>query len=540
MKEEKDMIRISLIAAVFFCSAMLVGFLNVSEATAQVISDEQSKTITLVAGQSHVVKAPWPTVRVAVTDPKVADVQILTPDQVLLQGLKVGSTDLILWNEGETKIWQARVNVTLDVAKLYQLFPGCAIELDQSGDILLVKGFLRSTSQAAQLHDYLQRAKVEFVDMTSIAGIQQVQLQVRIAEVSRNVAKALTTNFIYADTPFFGAVTPTSSDGTPLVSPTFTKPVSYDNTTWDASSAVSVLVGVPRANFDLFINALAENQYLRILANPTLVALSGEEASFLAGGEFPIPVVQSGTGSGGGGTSITVEYKEFGVRLTFRPTVLGDGAIKLYVAPEVSELTSLGSVRIQDFVIPALTTRRAETTLELKSGQTFAMAGLMRSKVDAVNSRLPGVGDLPIVGPLFRSVRYAKDETEMVVLVTAVLVEPMNLAQVPPLPGFLHNEPNDWEFYMEGKLEGKGPAKINPADAEWLRQMGLDELVGPGAWDYHNNPAAPSRADMEPQSINYEQQNSEEHQSDAQNPEPVSYDNGDGSEAFVYATDVEK
>jgi pilus assembly protein CpaC len=352
---------------------------------------------------------------------------------------------------------------------------------------------LRSADQIAQLRDFLEKTEVKYVDMTSIAGVQQVQLQVRIAEVSRNVARTLTVNFIYADNPFFGAVTPTSSGGTPLVSAIFTKPVDYLNTTWEATSAVSVLAGVPRANFDLFINALAENQYLRILANPTLIALSGEEASFLAGGEYPIPVPQ-----GGDNDTITIEYKEYGVRLTFRPTVLGDGTIRLYAAPEVSELSS-STVQLGGYNIPALTTRRVETTLELKSGQTFAMAGLLRSNISTIKSRLPGIGDLPIIGSLFRSVRYSSGETELVILVTATLVEPMNLVGKPLLPGFLYEEPDDWEFYIEGKIEGSKAAVLNNADAKWLHQRGLHKLIGPGAWDYYGNPGAPSKADMIPQ-----------------------------------------
>lgn len=246
---------------------------------------------------------------------------------------------------------------------------------------------------------------------------------------------------------------------------------------------------------DIFIEALAENQYLRVLANPTLVALSGEEASFLAGGEFPIPVVQ-GTG---GNTSVTIEYREYGVRLSFKPTVLGDGTIRLYVAPEVSDLTDVGSVSISGFTVKALRTRKAETTLELKSGQTFAMAGLIKRNDDAITSRLPGLGELPVIGPLFRSIRYTSGETELIVLVTASLVEPMNLAEVPPLPGFLHEEPNDWEFYLEGRIEGKEPAKIYPADADWLREIGIDQLFGPGAWDRYDKPVGRSRVEIVPE-----------------------------------------
>jgi len=259
------------------------------------------------------------------------------------------------------------------------------------------------------------------------------------------------------------------------------------------TAAVTIFAGVPRADFEIFIQALAENQYMRLLANPTLVALSGEEASFLAGGEFPIPVVQ-GSGGAGASNSVTIQYKEYGVRVTFRPVVLGDGTIRLNTAPEVSNLSDVGAVTISGFRVPALVSRKAETTLELNSGQTFAMAGLLQNTTEAINSRVPGLGDLPILGPLFRSVRYQKKETELVILVTASLVEPMSLGEVPPLPGFLHSDPNDWEFYLEGRLEGKEPAKIGSHDAEWLKQMNLDRLIGPGAWDSYNKPISSSQA----------------------------------------------
>ncbi|MFH1371886.1 MAG: type II and III secretion system protein family protein [Planctomycetota bacterium] len=502
---------------------LLCVLLAYSGLSAQVVTNAKGteEQITIVVGQSHVVKAPWPTVRVAVTDPKIADVQILTPSQVLLQGLKVGSTDLILWSEDETKIWQLSVHVTLDIAvheqKLLELFPRCQLDLSQSGDVLIVKGLLRSSDQAAHLRDYLEKTQIKYVDMTSLAGIQQVQLQIRVAEVSRSAVRALGINAMWRDNDYFAATRPGSSSGGALVpsagfvpfgGQSALSPLGFGTVEdFTLPSSLTAMVGIPRADLEIFIQALAENQYLRILANPTLVALSGEEASFLAGGEFPIPVVQSSSGATAGGTSITIEYKEFGVRLKFRPTVLGDGTIRLYTAPEVSELTSVGAVTIQGFEVPALTTRKAETTIELKSGQTFAMAGLMRSKVNAITSRLPGIGDLPIIGPLFRSTRYANDETEMVVLVTAVLVEPMSMAQVPPLPGFLHKQPNDWEFYIEGRIEGKEPARINSADADWLRQMGLDKLMGPGAWDYYGNSSAPSQADMTPEAENSSQEN---------------------------------
>jgi len=449
--------------------------------------------ITVIAGESTVVQAPWRTVRVAITDPKIADVQVLTPQQVLVQGIKAGSTDLILWSEGEQQVWQRKVLVQMDTdrfkRKLNELFPDCSLEVGESGEVLIVKGLLRRTDHVTQLHTFLEKIGTAYVDMTSLAGVQQVQLQVRVAEVSRAGLRALGINAFHTDDDYFigqrlGDLVPISI-GPPAGT------VAGDNTQFKFDQAVTVgspitiFGGIPRADFEFFLEALAENEYLRILANPTLVALSGEEASFLAGGEFPIPVPQAGAGAGT--TTITVEYKEFGVRLAFRPIVLGDGTIRLNVAPEVSELSETNALLLQGYYVPALITRKAQTTLELGSGQTFAMAGLIKNKVQAINSRIPGLGDLPVLGPLFRSVRYAEDETELVVLVTVSLVEPMSLAETPPLPGILHTRPNDWQLYIEGRIEGKEPAKIDPASAKWFKEIGLDRLLGPGAWDSYDS-----------------------------------------------------
>ncbi len=480
----------------------VMGLCGLLRAQAQGTSQE----ITLIAGRSTVVRAPWPTVRVAVTDPKVADVQVLTPEQVLVQGLKVGSTDLILWSEDEQQTLQRRIVVKLDLENiqtaLQRLFPGAELTASDSGEVLLVQGLLRSADQAVQLEDYLEKTKVPYVNMTSLAGVQQVQLQVRVAEVGRAAIRQLGINAVGFDDDFFfgqkiGGVTPSIDIG--AAGQTFPSPGAFNDPVWatpdsgiPAGSSVTLFTGFPKADLELYFQALAENQYMRILANPTLVALSGEEAHFLAGGEFPIPVPQ--TSSGGASSTITIEYKEFGVLLSFRPLVLGDGGIRLHAMQEVSQLTDVGALQLQGFSIPALTTRRAAATLELKSGQSFAMAGLLSSSDAAVNSRIPGLGDLPVIGPLFRSIRYRNEETELVILVTASLVEPMSEASAPPLPGITYKAPDDWELYVEGRIESKEPARIDPDSQKWLQEMGLDQLVGPGAWDNYENQSYPEAA----------------------------------------------
>ncbi|MHC4293416.1 MAG: type II and III secretion system protein family protein, partial [Planctomycetota bacterium] len=388
--------------------------------------------------------------------------------------------------------------VTLDPAyyeeKLAELFPDCTLTVQQSKEALIVNGYLRGNDQIVQLNKFFEKTGENYVDMTSIAGVQQVQLEVRVAEVSKTALRSFGVNAITAQDRFLG-VSRVGSSGSGILAPLLGINPSPDagsigvgGEDLSGGSFWTMFLGFPNSDLAFFIEALAENSYLRLLANPTLVALSGEEATFLAGGEFPIPVVQGSGGAGVGGTSsITIEYREYGVRLVFRPIVQGDGTIRLYVAPEVSDLTNVGAVQIEDFTIPALFTRKASTTLELKSGQSFAMAGLIQSDVDAIRSVVPGIGELPVLGPLFRSVRYETKETELVILVTATLVEPLSLTSMPPLPGSLHVDPNDWEFYIQGQIKGGRPASITPDDSEWLSELGLDKLAGPGAWDSYDS-----------------------------------------------------
>jgi pilus assembly protein CpaC len=490
------------VSVCLFLTLVFINCILFGQATDEVIIEPiavETEVIGVVIGESTIVRTPWPAIRVAVTDPKIANVQVLTPNQVLLQGLKVGSTDFIIWSENEEEIYQWRVRVTLDPVyyeeKLAELFPDCSLSVNQSKEALVISGHVRSIDQILQLRNFLDQTGEKYVDLSSVAGVQQVQLQIRVAEVSKSVFRTLGINSIVADNRFVGVSRPGASINGPLGVPlgigdgdldigsgalAETAPLGADNL-W------SVFLGFPNSDLAFFIDALEENQYLKLLANPTLVALSGEEASFLAGGEFPIPIVQGSSGGAVGGTAISVEYKEFGVSLKFRPLVQGDGTIRLTVSPEVSDAVNVDALQIEGFTVPSLVTRRASTTLELKSGQTFAMAGLIKHNVTAIKSSIPGLGELPVLGPLFRSVQYEKGESELVILVTAELVEPLSLAEMPPLPGFMHVEPNDWEFYIQGQLEGRRPISITPAESEWLSELGLDELDGPGAWDSYDS-----------------------------------------------------
>ena len=507
----------SLPASLLLFAMILPGSLGAQEAGSKPAVRakllEEGETINLSAGESTVIDVPWKVKRISVSDPATADVEVLAADQVLLMGKSFGSTYLMLWSEAE-EVWQARVEVQEDVPRrqedlarlqdeLRALFPESTLEVSRSRDVIVVKGRLSRVEHAKQLRSFFERFPYKFLDLTSVAGVQQVQIQVRVAEVSREAIRLLGINAFHTGSHFFGASTIGSASGgaansisiIPQAGAPAAQNLPFIVDAVGLSPLVTLFTGFPDADLEIFFQALAENQYLRVLAEPNLVALSGEEATFLTGGEFPIPVVQGGANTS---TSISIEYKEFGIKLRFRPTVLGDNTLRLEVSPEVSNLSEVGAVTIQGFSVPALVTRKVATTLELRSGQTFAMAGLLNRVSSARSSRVPILGEIPVLGALFRSVRYQAGETELVVIVKASLVEPTSPGKALPMPGISHIPPRHWELYAEGKIEGREQARGLPASAE-IKRLGLERLRGPGAWSNYDKTIQQSRSTLKPE-----------------------------------------
>jgi len=467
--------RLVLLALAFLLWANVAGAGEPEDGREEPAASQSSGDINVYLGQSVAVRAPWPVKRVSVTDPETAGVQVLTPTTILLQGHAVGSTDLLLWSADED-FWKAKVKVAVDLerltARLAALFPDSTLKVSQSEDVVVLSGMLAKAEHAAQLKAFMKSTGLNYVDMTSLAGVQQVMLQVRIAEATRTSIHALGFTALVSEDSFLGALNLGAEEGgsidpisivSPFVKPEFTGTI-----------AVSpVFLASARKDLSFFVQALATNDYLRILAEPTLVALSGQEASFLVGGEFPVPVVRATVLDK---PTISIQFKEFGIRLRFRPTVLGDGTIRLLVASEVSQLSKVGAIEVSGFFVPSLVARKAETTVELKSGQSFAMAGLISAVVQAKTSGIPGLADLPVIGALFRSIRYQRDETDLVVLATVWLVEPMETVEKLRMM-------NDWKLFVLGDVEEKEPPGIGAGQAEWLAAMGLHLLKGPGAWE---------------------------------------------------------
>lgn len=468
----------------------------------EVALDGRGEPIAAMSGQSRILRAPWKVSRVTVGDPRIADVQMMGVDRLILIGKSPGTTDLSVWNEAN-QAYHYKVEVMIDLERfqreLSDLFPGANLQLSHTEGVYIVGGTLSTADQAERVQTLLthvgDQAKVKFVNMTRLPGVQQVQLKVRLAEVNRTAIRALGLNVLKTGEDFFGVLqTGTASGG--ALNPVSIGPLKGSSVrggsfgfTEDVQTnpLVTMIAGFPGTNLELFIQALAENQYLKILAEPTLIARSGETAEFLAGGEYPIPVVQGGSVDG---VSITIEYRQYGVGLKFEPTVLGDGAIRMKVAPEVSELSDVGAVEIEGFRVPTVLTRRASTTVDMKSGQTFAMAGLISQSNRTRVTKVPFLGSIPVLGAAFRTVHDEKSNTELLVLVKAELVEPLSIGQEVPLPGVAEASPSDWELYAMGEVTG---SKASRADADWLKAHDWDKLRGPGAWANYDEPPSIKR-----------------------------------------------
>jgi pilus assembly protein CpaC len=297
-----------------------------------------------------------------------------------------------------------------------------------------------------------EKERPRVLNLLEVAGVHQVMLEVRVAEMSRSLLKRLGFNFSSINSSGRVQALGLLNNLIGLPSADFARTFIREIDPSDKINSILRFFGND-TSWTVFVDALKEEGLLKILAEPTLITLSGKKADFLAGGEFPVPVPQTGFAN-----AITIEYKSFGVGLNFTPTVLSSKKISMQVAPEVSELDFSNAITLNGFVIPSLTTRRVSTVVELGDGQSFAIAGLLKDDVREIISKFPLLGDIPILGALFRSSSFQRNETELIVIVTPHLVKPLDLAkQTLPTDQFI--EPDDFEFYLLGTLEGKGMTK---------------------------------------------------------------------------------
>ncbi|AEG48055.1 type II and III secretion system protein [Sphingobium chlorophenolicum L-1] len=422
--------------------------------------------------KSQVLTADRPFAKALVGNAEIADVLPMTNRSVYVLGKKMGTTSLTLYDSRNIMIAVVDVAVGPDVVtlkrQLSDLLPGQPIGARISNDSVVLTGTL---SSAAAVDRAVQIAKTyagdKVVNMMSVGASQQVMLEVRFSEMSRGAAKqfGINTAFLSDSGKVVGGIG-NAAQSSAILSDTNGRPIVDLSKILDSFGIGAANFSIGSLNITTALDALERKGVVTTLAEPTLVALSGETASFLAGGEFPIPVAQSNSGGGGGGggnsgNAITIEFKPFGVSLGFTPTVLDDGIINLVVEPEVSSIDPSASVTVNGLTIPGLQTRRASTTLELRDGQSFALAGLLRKDFQDTVRQFPILGSIPIIGALFRSSGFQKSETELVIIVTPRLVKPMRAEDV-ALPTDRVKPPHELDLFLMGRTDKA--VGINPLD----------------------------------------------------------------------------
>ena len=423
------------LTALFLCAADLMAQdqpAMPSPVQAEQLTDvEAPQALHLLVGRSLVITSPARIKRVSLADPNIAEAIVVSPTQVLVNGKLPGGVSLLIWDETDQS--QAfEVSVDIDVLglsqKIHEVFPAEPLHIETSKDMVMLSGRISSSAVADKILEVVKNTAPKVTSLMEVppASHAEIMLQVKFADVNRSAVQQLGINILsLPGSKTIGAI------GTQQFSPPQLTGGGPGTGQIGLSDLLNIFIFRPDINFAATIKALQNNNVLEILAEPNLITSSGKEASFLAGGEFPYPVLQA---SGGATTSsaITITFKEFGIRLNFTPTLMPDGMIHLKVKPEVSSLDFSNGLIIQGFAIPALATNRVESEMDLKDGQSFAIAGLLDNRVTEVLEKIPGIGDIPILGKLFQSRSINKSKNELLIVVTPRVIQPLDTAPTGP------------------------------------------------------------------------------------------------------------
>ncbi|HXR99993.1 MAG TPA: type II and III secretion system protein family protein [Pyrinomonadaceae bacterium] len=408
--------------------------------------NKEAVAVNVLVGQSRVINFDRPVGRFSVSNPDIAEAVLITPDQVLVNGKAFGQVNFIAWEQtgGQFLVFDVyvRQNLSLLDSQIRALFPKEDIRLSQANGSVVISGSVKDSNVAAQVQSVVEAANFKTVNMLTspTSNASQIQLEVRVAEVNRNKLRDYQTS--YAALPQGGTGGYLNSGGAPSILDKVNAPPLELFTI--VQSPLNLFLFNRAINTAAFLRMLRQEGAFRQLAEPNLIAMNGQQASFLAGGEFPVPVLQNAQGN-----AITIVWKEYGVRLNFKPTIIDENHIRLELEPEVSTIDFNNGVRFNNFLIPALRTRRAKTGIELSDGQSFALAGLLDNSETKTLSRIPLVSDIPVIGNLFKSKSFEKKETELMFFVTAHMVKPMNGDDIPNMRG------------MDG-LKGNSPLGLEP------------------------------------------------------------------------------
>ena len=405
---------------------------------AQTATRPQSHDITLLEGRGELVTFRQDVTKVAISEPKIADAVVISPREVMVNAKGPGRATLVIWETGADPA-RYEIYVTKDTtdwdafARSFSDSAGSPISVTGTGETIVLSGAVKSAEDSKRLAGMAQtRAKtvINLLQAPPPAEPRQIMLAVKFAAIDRVALTQIGFNLFSTNDKMIGATS--TEQFTP---PRFSQlqPASTGQTV-NFSDLLNLFVFRPDLNIGATIKALQDNNLLQILAEPNLITLEGKDASFLAGGSFPFPTITTTPTGGATAPVITVQFKPFGVKLDFTPTVTPQGSIDLKVAPEVSSLDYANAVTLQGFTIPALSQRRAETEVILKDGESFAIAGLIDNRVIETLSKVPGLGDLPVLGKLFRSRSTQKSTDELLVVVTAHFVKPLSPEEKAKLP----------------------------------------------------------------------------------------------------------
>ncbi len=483
--------------AALFMSAPLFPQSPPAEQTAT-----SARDLSVTVGKSIVIDSPADIVRIAVANGDIAEAVAVDPHQVLVNGKAPGETSFIVWQKGGNRLFfdlTVRVNNTVVQAQverakeeLRRFLPGQGVDLTFENNTVFLQGRVSdvtSADRALAIASTLGKV-VNLLYVAVPPSEAQVLLKVRFANVDRAATTELGLNlFSTGATNTIGGVT-TGQFTAPAIGVTPTQ------TNLTLSDALNILLFRRDLNLGATIRALQQKQLLEVLAEPNLLSQNGKPASFLAGGEFPYPILQGG---GAGLGAVTIQFREFGVRITFVPQVTPRGTIHLEVAPEVSALDYTNGLTFQGVSIPGLSTRRVHTEIELDSGQSFAIAGLLDNRITETLSKIPGLGDLPVLGKLFQSKSATRNHTELLVLVTPELVQPIPAGQKPPDIAMPRND-----FINPGapmprtpSITQTGPSTVKPArDA-----IPMEELIRSLQQQPPSNPQPPGPVQFVPMPV---------------------------------------
>jgi pilus assembly protein CpaC len=393
--------------------------------------------IRLTVGKSIVIDYPTDIARISTSNPDVVDASPVTSREVLIHGKSFGTVTLVVWSKaGQRNFYNITVEQNLEPLRklLKDTFPKEEIHVQSSRDSLSLTGRVSAkdvSDRATALATPFSKTVVNNLQIAAAPVDKQILLRVKFAELDRSASNQFAVNLISTGaTNTIGRITTGA-----VAAPSPTAIQGGNGTaaaTFNISDALNIFAFRPDLNLATFLRALQQRNLLQILAEPNLVTTNGQAASFLVGGEFPIPVLQGGGNSG----AVTIQFREFGVRLNFNPTITENNTIKMYVKPEVSSLDFANALSFNGFTIPALSSRKMETNIELGEGQSFVIAGLIDNRVTETVSRIPGLASLPILGNLFRSKQLDRNNTELVVLVTPEITVPLQPGEPKPTPAF--------------------------------------------------------------------------------------------------------